>query len=177
MAFGALLWCSQTWAEKTVSLKTDLGTIVIALFEQEAPASVANFLNYVNSGYYDGTIIHRIEPNFLIQGGGFTFDFQRKPPNEPVINEAANGLLNVRGTVAMARKNDPDSATSQFFINLQHNTTLDRDENRAGYTVFGEVIEGMDVIDAISQVETGRYQAFPTAPNEMVQILSARVEE
>lgn len=156
-----------------VELKTDLGTFVIELFPKEAPVTVQNFLAYVDSGFYDGTIFHRVVPGFVVQGGGMTFDFNEKPTNKPIKNESDNGLSNDYKTVAMARTNNPDSATSQFYINLQPNPALDATDRRPGYTVFGKVIEGMDVIEKIAKEPRGMFKAFPEAPNYAVRILNA----
>jgi len=138
-----------------VKLQTSMGNIVIELNRQAAPVTVQNFLGYVNAGFYDGTIFHRVIPGFMIQGGGFTVQMAEKKTLDPIINEARNGLSNLRGTVAMARKPHPDSATCQFFINHSDNEFLNYiDESKAGYAVFGKVIEGMDVVDAIAAVKT-----------------------
>jgi peptidyl-prolyl cis-trans isomerase A (cyclophilin A) len=152
-----------------VQLETSKGTIVIELEPSAAQATVANFLEYVRAGYYDGTIFHRVIPGFMIQGGGLTADMQQKPTRAPIVNESANGLANRRGTIAMARTAAPNSATSQFFINLVDNAFLDRTEARdgVGYCVFGRVVEGMDVVDAIASVPTatkGMYQNVPQVP-------------
>ncbi|SDZ89027.1 peptidylprolyl isomerase [Microbulbifer marinus] len=157
-----------------VELKTDLGTIQVELFDDKAPATVENFLAYLDSGFYNGVIFHRVIPDFMVQTGGHTFDFQLKETREPVVNESSNGLKNLRGTLAMARKEDPDSATSQFFINLKHNDHLDAAEDKPGYTVFGQVIEGMDVVEKIVEEPRGLYRTFPQAPNVPVRILNAK---
>ncbi|AMX02199.1 peptidylprolyl isomerase [Microbulbifer thermotolerans] len=157
-----------------VELKTDLGLIRVELFRDKAPATVENFLAYLDSGFYNGVIFHRVIPNFMVQTGGHTFDFQLKETREPVINESGNGLKNLRGTLAMARKSDPDSATSQFFINLKHNAHLDAQADKPGYTVFGRVIQGMDVVEKIVNEPRGLYRAFPNAPNVPIRILNAR---
>lgn len=165
-----------------VVLETSKGTIVIALFSDKAPLSVANFLEYVDHQWYDDTVFHRVIPGFMIQGGGFTSVHARKETAEPIRNEADNGLRNRRGTVAYARTGDPHSATSQFFINTVNNTSLDhRGKTPAtwGYTVFGEVIEGMEeVVDEISAVTTGGAMLggvpAPNVPQERVIIKSAR---
>ncbi|MCX2781898.1 peptidylprolyl isomerase [Microbulbifer thermotolerans] len=157
-----------------VELKTDLGLIRVELFRDRAPATVENFLAYLDSGFYNGVIFHRVIPNFMVQTGGHTFDFQLKETREPVINESGNGLKNLRGTLAMARKSDPDSATSQFFINLKHNAHLDAQADKPGYTVFGRVIQGMDVVEKIVNEPRGLYRAFPNAPNVPIRILNAR---
>jgi peptidyl-prolyl cis-trans isomerase A (cyclophilin A) len=133
---------------------TPFGTITVVLDEEKAPITVRNFLEYVRSGHYDGTIFHRVMPGFMIQGGGYTPDLVEKPTRPPIHNEARNGLRNTRGTIAMARTNDPDSATSQFFINVRDNYRLDFGIDGAGYAVFGEVVDGMDVVDRIVSVPT-----------------------
>ena len=156
-----------------VSLKTDLGTIVIELYPKEAPITVANFLEYVDSKFYDGTIFHRVIPGFVVQGGGMNFEFAGKATRDPIKNESSNGLKNDYKTLSMARTNDPDSATSQFFINLRANPSLDAKENKPGYAVFGKVVEGMDVVEKIVAEPRGMFRAFPDAPNYAVRILSA----
>lgn len=142
-----------------VAMETSKGTITIELDPTKAPKTVENFLSYVDQGFYDGTIFHRVIPDFMIQGGGFTPDIKSKKTSSPVKNEADNGLLNTRGTIAMARTSAPNSATSQFFINLVDNAFLDHRQKTVrgwGYAVFGRVIDGMDVVDAIGSVETTR---------------------
>ncbi len=159
-----------------VKLETSMGNIVIELNEQAAPVTVKNFLGYVEESFFDGTIFHRVIPGFMIQGGGFTTEMEQKETREPIINEAANGLKNERGTIAMARTNDPDSATSQFFINHRDNGPLNYVENgNPGYTVFGKVTEGMDVVDAIASVVTTTRMGYNDVPVEPVVIKSARV--
>jgi peptidyl-prolyl cis-trans isomerase A (cyclophilin A) len=158
-----------------VALETDLGTLVLQLYPAQAPETVKNFLNLVERDYYDGVIFHRVIPGFVAQAGGYTFDFQQKPAQDTVVNESANGLNNRRSTVAMARRSDPDSASAQFFINLSDNENLDATENRPGYTVFGEVIEGYEVAQAIAEEPRGQYRSFPDAPNTPVRILDAKV--
>lgn len=155
----------------TVILHTNFGAITVELFEQEAPKSVANFLQYARDGHYDGTLFHRVIDNFMIQGGGFDTDFQEKSTREPIENEADNGLENERGTLAMARTNDPHSATSQFFINVVDNTFLNHRNKSSGqtwgYAVFGRVTDGMDVVDEIKSVETtsrGMHRDVPAEP-------------
>ncbi len=166
----------MTSETKTVKLETSMGNIVIELNEQAAPVTVKNFLGYIEEGFYDGTIFHRVIPDFMIQGGGFTTEMEQKETREPIINEAANGLKNERGTIAMARQNDPDSATCQFFINHRDNAPLNYVENiRPGYTVFGKVIEGMDVVDAIASVNTTTRMDYNDVPVNPVEIKSARV--
>ena len=142
-----------------VTIHTSKGDIRLELYPQESPKSVENFLQYAQDGFYEGTVFHRVISHFMIQGGGMTADMVRKPTRDPIVNEADNGLKNLRGTVAMARTNDINSATSQFFINVEVNGSLDHtstENSRSwGYTVFGRVIDGMDIVDDIRFVETG----------------------
>lgn len=157
-----------------VMMETDLGKITIELYPEKAPITVKNFLAYVDSRFYEGVIFHRVVQDFVVQGGGMTHDFQRKPNALPAIkNEASNGLKNVQGSLSMARTSDPDSATSQFFINLKDNTNLDPSDSSAGYAVFGKVIEGFDVVKKIEKEPRGLYRAQPEAPNFSVRILKA----
>ena len=156
-------------AEPTVKLETSMGDIVVQLNSRKAPLSTANFLQYVKSGFYDGTIFHRVIKGFMIQGGGLTQDMKEKSGHAPIKNEASNGLRNQRYTIAMARTSDPDSATSQFFINTVNNRFLDADkaQDGVGYAVFGEVIKGTDVVRKIEAVPTtthGNYQVVPETP-------------
>lgn len=170
----ALAWLPATAADNPkVRLKTDLGPIVLELFPEQAPATVENFLAYVDNNFYDGTIFHRVIPGFVAQGGGLTYDFTRKETRDPVINESNNGLKNAPMTIAMARHSDPDSATSQFFINLNHNPSLNATEDRPGYTVFGRVIDGHETVVKIVEEPRGNYSAHPEAPNTPVRILKA----
>ncbi|MFZ0134598.1 MAG: peptidylprolyl isomerase [Desulfobacterales bacterium] len=167
----------QTAANPRVALETSKGRIVIELFPREAPAAVKNFLFYVESGFYDGTVFHRVIPGFMIQGGGLTADLQQKPTGKPVANESDNGLKNTRGTVAMARTADPHSATSQFFINTADNEFLNHRGKTSqgwGYTVFGRISEGMAVVDAISGVKTSTSGMFQDVPVEPVVIETVR---
>lgn len=162
----------------TVSLKTNMGIIVVELYEDKAPKTVENFLSYVNEGHYDHTIFHRVIDGFMIQGGGFTKDFNQKPTKAPIVNEAANGLKNTEGTLAMARTAVVDSATSQFFINVTDNHFLDyRGKSPAefGYAVFGRVIEGMDVVKKIKGVKTTSKGMHQNVPIENVEIIEAKV--
>jgi cyclophilin family peptidyl-prolyl cis-trans isomerase len=162
--------------KKMVKLETSMGDIVIELDEQAAPVTVKNFLGYVEEGFFNGTIFHRVIPDFMIQGGGFTAEMTRKETREPITNEANNGLKNERGTVAMARTSDPHSATAQFFINHRDNGFLDYVENgNPGYAVFGKATEGMDIVDAIASVETTTQTGMKNVPVEPVVIKSARV--
>ncbi|MHC5156743.1 MAG: peptidylprolyl isomerase [Planctomycetota bacterium] len=164
----------------TVQMKTTLGEMTIELDADAAPMSVKNFLEYVNDGYYDGTIFHRVIKGFMVQGGGMDKELKPKPNNDPIINEAANGLKNDRGTLAMARTADPDSATSQFFINHADNDFLNYtgpSPDRIGYAVFGKVTDGMEVVDAIANVKTTRSGYYDDVPAEPVEILSVTVVE
>jgi cyclophilin family peptidyl-prolyl cis-trans isomerase len=150
-----------------VVFETSKGKMTIELYPKEAPITVENFLAYVNEGFYEGTVFHRVIPRFVIQGGGMTADMQRKPTHKPIKNEADNGLKNLRGTLSMARTNDPNSATSQFFINLVDNKALDKSQTSAGYAVFGKVIRGLDIVDSIAAVQTttkGQYKDVPQVP-------------
>jgi cyclophilin family peptidyl-prolyl cis-trans isomerase len=161
---------------KMVELKTSMGEIVIELNEEAAPVTVKNFLQYVEDGFFDGTIFHRVIPSFMIQGGGFTANMQRKGTQPAIVNEAANGLKNDRGTVAMARTNDPDSATSQFFINHKDNEFLNyTGPGNPGYAVFGKVVQGMEVVDKIAAVKTTRTGPYSDVPVEPVVIESAKL--
>jgi cyclophilin family peptidyl-prolyl cis-trans isomerase len=145
-----------------VLIQTTDGDITIELFADKSPITVENFLRYVDEGHYDGTVFHRVIPNFMIQGGGFTAALEEKTTHEPIVNESRNKLHNTRGTLAMARTSDPDSATAQFFINQRSNLRLDWSPGNDGYTVFGEVIEGMQVVDIIALSDTGPAQAMTT---------------
>jgi len=150
-----------------VIIKTSQGDITVRLYRDKSPVTVENFLQYVDEGFYNGTIFHRVIPNFMIQGGGFLPDMTEKPTRDPIVNEARNRLHNVRGTIAMARTSVPDSATSQFFINQRTNLRLDWTPGQAGYTVFGEVTQGMDVVDFIALapvVQVGTHQDVPEEP-------------
>ena len=144
------------------------------LFDKQAPVSVENFLRYVDEGFFDGTVFHRVIAGFMIQGGGLTADMKDKKGHDPIKNEATNGLKNKRGTLAMARTNDINSATSQFFINLVDNDFLDNKAGNYGYAVFGRVDSGMEVVDAIAAVKTGNKGRYQDVPTETVTIESAR---
>ncbi|HEY3656256.1 MAG TPA: peptidylprolyl isomerase [Steroidobacteraceae bacterium] len=157
-----------------ILFETSLGDFKIEFFEKEAPISVANFQKYIDDGHFDGTIFHRIVPGFVIQGGGFTEDMTQKKTQPAIKNEADNGLKNERGSLSMARTNDINSATSQFFVNLKDNDFLDHSRGNFGYAVFARVTEGMDVIDKIAAVETGRKRGFDDVPVEAVIMKSVR---
>lgn len=164
-----------------ILLVTTFGNVAVEVDPEKAPKSAANFVQYVNDGHYNGTQLHRVIPGFMVQGGGFDANFTQKPTRAPIANEAGNGLRNARGTLAMARTSNPDSATAQFFINTVDNRFLDRDQSQDGYgyTVFGKVVYGMDVVDRIEKVRTGT--KFTTqgpmgdVPQTPVMIVSARV--
>ena len=158
-----------------VLLTTSAGNIELELNDQKAPVSVKNFVDYVNSGFYNNTTFHRVIPGFMVQGGGFTSDMQQKQANAPIKNEADNGLLNKRGTIAMARTAEKDSATSQFFINVADNAFLDHGQRDFGYAVFGKVVKGMDVADKIAQVPTKNIGPYQNVPAKPIVILSAKV--
>ena len=163
-----------------VKLQTTLGDIVIQLNTEKAPISAKNFLTYVNEGFYDGTIFHRVIPGFMAQGGGFTTDFTQKTVHDSIKNEADNGLQNTRGTLAMARTPDPDSATAQFFINYKDNSSLNHTSptpNGWGYAVFAEVIEGMEVVDAMADVPTGNRGGHQDVPKTDIIIEKAEIIE
>jgi len=157
-----------------IRFQTTLGDFTIELFPKEAPVTVENFERYVREEFFDGLIFHRVIPGFMIQGGGMTPDMGQKSNHEPIKNEATNGLKNERGSLSMARTNDINSATSQFFINLKDNDFLDHKPGSYGYAVFAKVVDGMDVIDAIAGVKTGRRRGHDDVPVEDVLIIAAR---
>lgn len=159
-----------------VLLTTSLGEIELELDDAKAPVTVANFLGYVDAGYYNGTVFHRVIPNFMIQGGGFAAGMEQKSTRPPIRNEATNGLENLRGTLAMARTNDIHSATAQFFINLVDNDFLNHSPGNYGYAVFGRVTSGMEVIDAIAAVPTTRRRGHGDVPVDEVVVLSVTRE-
>jgi cyclophilin family peptidyl-prolyl cis-trans isomerase len=186
--FAALSFCTlfavapqggNAAEQPRVRLQTNMGVIVLELNHDKAPKTVDNFLRYVREGHYDGTLFHRVIPNFMIQGGGFTADYKQKATHEPIGNEANNGLLNNRGTIAMARTSDPQSATAQFFINVADNDFLNYSSPTSqgwGYAVFGKIVEGMDVADKIVKIPTGPGGPFPTdAPRQQVIIEKASI--
>ena len=158
-----------------IRFETSMGNIDIDLYADEAPLTVDNFLGYVTSGFFENTVFHRIIPGFVVQGGGMTADMKRKETQPPIQNEAHNGLKNLRGTLSMARTQDPHSATSQFFINLADNTPLDPSRGNDGYAVFGKVIAGMEVVDEMAQVETGTVGFHQDVPLEAVTVVKAVV--
>ncbi|NND68615.1 MAG: peptidyl-prolyl cis-trans isomerase [Halioglobus sp.] len=154
----------------SVIIKTSEGDIILELFADKAPVTVENFLGYVDAGFYSGTIFHRVIPNFMIQGGGFDEKMQEKDTRDPIRNESKNKLHNTRGTIAMARTNNPHSATAQFFINHRNNLNLDWAPGRDGYAVFGEVTEGLDVVDYIATAPTGKRGRFRDVPEKAIVI-------
>ena len=180
--FVCLSWlngCSQNEKEiKVITFETTLGPIVIELFEEEAPITSKNFLDYAESGFFNGTLFHRVIPGFVIQGGGMESGMQNKPSNPPIINEANNGLKNLKWTLSMARTNEPHSASSQFFINLVSNASLDHTEETIqgwGYAVFGEVVEGFETVEAIAAVATGSSGFHQDVPLEEISIIDTKV--
>ena len=179
LLMGVLFMSENADAQMTyVTLDTNYGVIKLELDGDKAPVSTANFVKYVEDGFYSDVIFHRVIDGFMIQGGGFTREFVQKETMAPIKNEAANGLKNARGTIAMARTNDPNSATSQFFINLIDNDFLDYKDSSVrgiGYAVFGRVIEGMDVVDKIAKVETGNNKGHQDVPKKTVIINKAAV--
>jgi peptidyl-prolyl cis-trans isomerase A (cyclophilin A) len=156
-----------------VVFETTHGTMKIEVYPEDAPVSAENFLKYVDEGFFNGTIFHRVIPGFVIQGGGFDAEMVQKKTHSPITNEADNGLKNLRGTLSMARTQAKDSATSQFFINLQDNDVLDHGTRDFGYAVFAKVVEGMDVVDKIAGVATGKHGSHDNVPVEPVAIESA----
>ncbi|MES2664220.1 MAG: peptidylprolyl isomerase [Pseudomonadota bacterium] len=195
MAFIASLFCliatSHIFAEElttpmdkltkpestTVEFKTSMGDIVIRLYDKQVPVTTENFIQYVKSGFFKDTVFHRVVPGFVIQGGGHTADLERKETKDPIINEAKTGPQNKRGTLSMARTSLPNSATSQFFINLVDNSSLDPNSGSAGYAVFGEVIEGMNVVDSIAAVPTNRQGMHQNVPIKPIVVLDAKIRE
>jgi cyclophilin family peptidyl-prolyl cis-trans isomerase len=157
-----------------IRFDTTLGSFTIELFEKDAPDSAKNFTDYVDAGHFDGTVFHRVIPGFVVQGGGLTSDMKQKPTRAPIKNEAGNGLKNRRGTLSMARTNDPHSATSQFFINLVDNAFLDPGRGGAGYAVFGHVVDGMDVVDKMATMKTGGKAGHQDVPVTPIEVRSAR---
>ena len=173
---GLAAFAVPAWADN-VRLVTSMGDIVLELDAKKAPKSVANFEQYVKEGHYDGTVFHRVIDNFMIQGGGMLPNLSEKPTHKPIVLEAGNGLNNVRGSVAMARTNDPNSATAQFFINLKDNGFLDASAGSPGYAVFGRVVSGMDVVDKIRAVQTADKGPFQNVPVTPVLIKKATLEK
>jgi cyclophilin family peptidyl-prolyl cis-trans isomerase len=179
LGFAALVATTLVQAEQAnpqVLFKTEKGDILVVLYPQAAPISVDNFVKHVNGYHYDGLIFHRVINNFMIQTGGFTWDLTSRSSGRPmIVNEGSNGLKNKRGSLAMARMSDPGSAQAQFFINHKYNKFLDTQANKPGYAVFGKVISGMNVVDAIAGVETTNRKGYQNVPVEPIRILSARL--
>jgi len=179
-SFTALLFLGllstgvHSYAKTQVVLQTSLGDITLELYDEKAPVSVANFLEYIDSGFYDGTIFHRVIPGFMIQGGGFNEKMVKKPNRSPIINESNNGVGNKRATISMARLPQPDSASSQFFINLVDNANLDGRPGRPGYSVFGKVIAGMDIVDKAARQRTGQFKQYANVPKTPIIITHAK---
>ena len=157
-----------------VVIETSMGTIEVELNPEKAPKTVANYLKYVDDGFYDGLVFHRVIPKFMIQGGGFDKEMGLKKPGPPIANESTNGLANVRGTISMARTAATDSATSQFFFNMVENKYLDFNDRNPGYCVFGKVVKGMDVVDKIAAVSTGAVKGMKDVPREPVEFKTVR---
>lgn len=175
---SALMSSSAFAANPQLAFETNRGDFIVELYPDKAPKTVANFLQYVNSGFYKDTIFHRVINRFMIQGGGFTSDMSEKPTRAPIVNEAGNGLLNEIGTLAMARTGDPDSATAQFFINLENNRFLNYqspDPQLIGYCVFGRVLKGMDVVREIAATPTGNVGPFSDVPKSPIKIMQVKL--
>lgn len=170
LAFTTSACAEEPSGNPQVIIRTSEGDITLQLFREKAPVTVENFLSYVDAGYFNGTIFHRVIPNFMIQGGGFLPDMTKKETNDPIVNESKNRLHNTRGTIAMARTNNPDSATAQFFINQRSNLQLDWTPTSMGYAVFGEVILGLDIVDFIATAPTGRSGGFSDVPQTPIMI-------
>ena len=174
------LQLNSAYANPKVLMETSKGNITIELYEKEAPKTVKNFLSYVSEGFYNNLIFHRVIKDFMIQGGGLDSEMRQKDTKTPIKNEARRGLNNDRGTIAMARTNVIDSATAQFFINVVNNDFLNHSDNTSrgfGYAVFGEVINGMDVVDSIARVKTGTYNGFGDVPKEPIIIKTVSIIE
>tara|TARA_Y100000816_G_C26077626_1_gene567469 strand:+ start:889 stop:1488 length:600 start_codon:yes stop_codon:yes gene_type:complete len=171
-----ILASSHLFANTMVDMKTSMGNIEIELFDDKAPVSAKNFENYVKSNFYSGTIFHRVIPGFMVQGGGLDANMIEKATKAPIVNEANNGLKNNRGTLAMARTSNPNSATSQFFINVADNNFLNRSNMDAGYAVFGKVTKGMEVVDKIVNAPTGNYGMHQDVPKQPIKIISVQIK-
>ena len=174
---GMLLLVNQTFANTNMEIKTNLGNINIELYDEQAPVSVKNFKSYVSNQFYNGTIFHRVIPGFMIQGGGFDSNMQEKATQAPIQNEASNGLKNTRGTLAMARTNNPNSATSQFFINVVNNDFLNKSVGNPGYAVFGKVTKGLDIVDKIVNTPTGTAGMYQDVPKQAVKIIGIQTTD
>ena len=176
LALALLSSISALAANPQLEVKTSMGTLTIELYEDKAPKSVENFLRYAQDDFFNGTVFHRVIPGFMIQGGGFTPDLKQKDTRAPIPNEAKNGLKNQTGTLAMARTSDPHSATAQFFINLKDNSFLDNPGRDGwGYSVFGKVVQGFDIVQKIAMVQTGNAGPHQNVPNTPVIIESVKL--
>lgn len=176
MTTSLILASGHLFANTMVDMKTSMGNIEIELFDDKAPISAKNFESYVKSNFYTGTIFHRVIPGFMVQGGGLEANMVEKSTKAPIVNEASNGLKNSRGTLAMARTSDPNSASSQFFINVADNNFLNKSAMDAGYAVFGKVTKGMDIVDKIVSVPTGNYGMHQNVPKQPVKIISVQIK-
>ena len=172
LGIGLILLVNQAFANTDMQIKTNLGNINIELYDDKAPITVKNFKSYVNSQFYNGTIFHRVIPGFMIQTGGFDSKMQEKATQPSIRNEASNGLKNTRGTLAMARTNDPNSASSQFFINVANNDFLNKATGNPGYAVFGKVTQGLDIVDKIVNTPTATLGMYEDVPKQAVKIIS-----
>lgn len=173
---GGLISLSALANNTQIEMKTSLGTVELELFDDQAPVSTSNFKNYVQEGFYKGTVFHRVIPGFMAQGGGFDENMQEKTVKQPIKNESSNGLKNLRGTLAMARTNDPNSARSQFFINLADNAFLNKSDRNAGYAVFGKVIKGMEIVEQMQKVPTTSYGMHQDVPQNPIKILDMQIK-
>ena len=176
MTTGLILASSHLFANTMIDMKTSMGNIEIELFDDKAPVSAKNFESYVKSNFYTGTIFHRVIPGFMVQGGGLDASMVEKTTKAPIVNEASNGLKNTRGTLAMARTQDPNSASSQFFINVADNNFLNKSPMDAGYAVFGKVIKGMDIVDKIVKVPTANFGMHQNVPKQPIKIISVQIK-
>ncbi|NNP69292.1 peptidylprolyl isomerase [Acinetobacter sp. Ac_5812] len=176
MTTGLILASSHLFANTMVDMKTSMGNIEIELFDDKAPVSAKNFESYVKSNFYTGTIFHRVIPGFMVQGGGLDANMIEKATKAPIVNESGNGLKNARGTLAMARTSNPNSASSQFFINVADNNFLNKSPMDAGYAVFGKVTKGMDIVDKIVNVPTANYGMHQNVPKQPIKIISVQIK-
>ncbi|VXA53676.1 peptidyl-prolyl cis-trans isomerase precursor (PPIase) (Rotamase) [Acinetobacter proteolyticus] len=176
MTTGLILASSHLFANTMVDMKTSMGNIEIELFDDKAPVSAKNFESYVKSNFYTGTIFHRVIPGFMVQGGGLDANMIEKTTKAPIVNESSNGLKNTRGTLAMARTSNPNSASSQFFINVADNNFLNKSPMDAGYAVFGKVTKGMDIVDKIVNVPTANYGMHQNVPKQPIKIISVQIK-
>lgn len=176
MLIGGCILSMHTFANTYVEMKTTMGDIEIELFDKQAPISTRNFENYIKSNFYAGTTFHRVIPGFMIQGGGLDVNLKEKTTRPPIKNEASNGLKNTRGTIAMARTNNPNSATSQFFINVADNDSLNASAMNSGYAVFGKVTKGMNIVDKIVQAPTTSRNGYQNVPQNPIKIIKVIIK-